>query len=78
MRIFTAGLATETNSFSPIPSGSLAFSLDTIRRARADEIAPPPSGSLTVYRDLCDADGHEVGQPAVRLGCRSRPACRNG
>jgi len=60
MRIFIASLATETNSFSPIPTGALAFSLGEHRRPRAGEIAPTRGEMLAVYRALCEADGHEV------------------
>ncbi|RQP05899.1 MAG: M81 family peptidase [Paracoccus sp. BP8] len=62
MRVFIAGLATETNSFSPIPSGALAFSLDHVRRVRAGEIAPPKDEMLAVFHALCSAGGHEIVQ----------------
>lgn len=76
MRFFIASLATETNSFSPIPSGSLAFSLDAVRRARAGEIEPRPSEMLSVYRRLCEADGHQVVQSIAAGAAPGAPAVR--
>jgi microcystin degradation protein MlrC len=68
MRIFLAGLGTETNSFSPIPSGNLAFSLDQIRRIRAGEIDPQSNEMLSVYRALGEADGHQIVE-SIATGC---------
>ncbi len=72
MRFFIAGLATETNSFSPIPSGALAFSLDHVRRVRAGEIAPPKDEMLAVFHELCSTDGHEVVQ-GIAAGAEPEP-----
>jgi microcystin degradation protein MlrC len=76
MRFFIASLATETNSFSPIPSGSLAFSLDEVRRARAGEIEPRSSEMLSVYRKLCEADGHEITHSIAAGAAPGAPAVR--
>lgn len=76
MRIFTASLATETNSFSPIPSGALAFSLADVRRARAGEIDPPMSEMLAIFRALCAADGHGVIESISAEAAPAAPAVR--
>lgn len=76
IRVFIANLATETNSFSPIPSGALAFSLDHIRRVRAGEIKPVPNEMLSVYRALYEADGNEVVQSIAAGAEPGAPAVR--
>jgi microcystin degradation protein MlrC len=57
MRIFLAGLGTETNTFSPIPTGRLAFDLDRAlrERGRADD-----DDLLAAFEGLAAADHHEV------------------
>ncbi len=60
MRIFIGGLATETNTFAPFPTGMSGFadnglSPDTSRRGGG-----PLSGPLAVFRMRGEADGHEV------------------
>lgn len=61
MRIFIAGLATETNTFSPLPTGAAAFGLGTPEIRNATR-RPPRSGSvpLHAWRERAEADGHEV------------------
>ncbi|MBE7244232.1 MAG: M81 family metallopeptidase, partial [Actinomycetospora chiangmaiensis] len=52
MKIFIAGLATETNTFAPLPTGRSAFHADYARR---DGSRNPPSLSnigLKAWRDL--------------------------
>ena len=61
MRIFMAGLATETNTFSPIPTGESGFAETAL--FRGDATRHPPmlfSEPLHVWRRLAEADGHEV------------------
>ncbi len=61
MRIFIAGLATETNTFSPMPTGASAFRLGS-PELRNSTSRPPQSGSvpLHAWRERAEADGHEV------------------
>jgi microcystin degradation protein MlrC len=62
MKIFIAGIATETNTFVPFPTGeagyaaSLALGRDTSRRGAAMFNAPP----MIEWRRLGEADGHAV------------------
>jgi len=61
MRIFIAGLATETNTYSPIPTGAAAFRVGSpeIR----DTTQRPPEGAgvpMHVWRTAAERDGHEV------------------
>lgn len=56
MRIFTACLATETNTFAPFPTGMSAFLLG--RRDRGAE--SPLFAPLTVFHERASEDGHEV------------------
>ncbi|WP_342164903.1 M81 family metallopeptidase [Methylobacterium sp. SD21] len=62
MKIFIAGLATETNTFAPLPTGRAAFLADYSRR---DGTRAPPSLSnigLKAWREMAEADGHEVSE----------------
>jgi microcystin degradation protein MlrC len=75
MRAFIAGLATETNTFSPIPAGRLAFSLDEVREARR-EGRLLPAEMLDGYRALFEADGHSVVQSIYAGAAPAAPAVR--
>jgi microcystin degradation protein MlrC len=60
LKIFIAGLATETNTFAPLPTGRSAFLADYSRR---DGTRAPPALSnigLKAWRELAEAGGHEV------------------
>lgn len=60
MKLFIAGLATETNTFAPLPTGRSAFMADYARR---DGSRNPPRLSnigLKAWRELAEADGHAV------------------
>ena len=60
MKIFIAGLATETNTFAPLPTGRAAFLADYSRR---DGTRSPPSLSnigLKAWREMAEADGNTV------------------
>ncbi|ACA15424.1 Microcystin LR degradation protein MlrC-like protein [Methylobacterium sp. 4-46] len=60
MKLFIASLATETNTFAPLPTGRPAFLADYARR---DGSRNPPRLSnigLIAWRRLAEADGHEV------------------
>jgi microcystin degradation protein MlrC len=61
MRIFIAGMDTETNTFAPIPTGYDSFAEAGI--ARGDATSRPlnePSCQLFVWRQRGEADGHTI------------------
>ena len=63
MKIFMATLATETNTFSPIPTGMAAFHrrAELVSPRRQPPAAPPsPTSPLIAWRQLGEADGHTV------------------
>lgn len=59
MRLFTACLATETNSFSPIPTGMEVFARHLVRGGVPDD-APLFAAPLVVFRRLARARGYTV------------------
>jgi len=61
MKIFFANLATETNTFSPIPTGHAGFHAVGYHR-RDGSIFPAGHGNIAQieWRRLCERDGHEV------------------
>jgi microcystin degradation protein MlrC len=61
MRLFMAALVTETNTFSPIPTGEQSFAEGMLRRSDASRL--PATGAnipLIVWRRRGEADGHEI------------------
>jgi microcystin degradation protein MlrC len=61
MRIFIAGMDTETNTFAPIPTGYDSFAEMGIARGDATSRAlNEPSCQLYVWRQRGEADGHEI------------------
>lgn len=60
MRVFTAQLSTETNTFTPIPTGLRAYEEMGIHRVSAGRNAPDSVPVLAEWRRLSLADGHEV------------------
>ncbi len=56
MRIFIAGLATETNTFAPFPTGRSGFAMSRQGSGNGGALAGP----LSVFRRLAVADRHEV------------------
>ncbi len=61
MKIFFATLATETNTFSPIPTGRTAF-MDRAYFRTDGSLQPPVLGNIALieWRRLATADGHQV------------------
>lgn len=60
MRIFLASLGTETNTFSPLPTGRQTFEERLLTREasrRGDDFASLP---VRTWRGLAEADGHAV------------------
>lgn len=63
MKIFFANLATETNTFSPIPTGHAGFH-DVGYHRRDGSLAPAGHGNIAQieWRRLCARDGHAVAE----------------
>src|SRR5262245_49784520 len=69
MKIFVASVATETNTFSPMPTGLADFDV-----TRATDNTPAMAGEMgefEVLRQLILADGHEF---IFSLACFAQPA----
>jgi len=64
MKIFMATLATETNTFSPIPTGQAAFTTgrEWFRNDASRQPATIGNIPLTIWRRLGEVDGHEVAE----------------
>jgi microcystin degradation protein MlrC len=78
MRIFTAALATETNSFAPAPTGRGGYEEFGIFRGDASTRAPEGAGALIrCLRDAAEADGHEVVESLCAFAQPSGPTLRH-
>lgn len=71
MKILIAGLATETNSFSPIPTGRLAFEDTFVSRKGTSETPNLFSAPLHEWRRMAEGRGWEV---AETLSAFAQPA----
>lgn len=61
MRIFTAGIMTETNTFAPFPTGRRAFEEGGLFRKNASGAADGPVNLIArEFRDRATRDGHEL------------------
>jgi microcystin degradation protein MlrC len=60
MRIFTASLSTETNTFSAIPTGWSCFEEPGIERGRTGVTRDGTGGLMHLWGEMAAADGHEV------------------
>ncbi len=61
MRIFTAAIVTETNTFSPIPTGWQAFAQHGIQHGRDSTIQPTSEFATMVrWREMAHTDGHAI------------------
>lgn len=67
LRIFTAMLLTETNTFSPIPTGAKAFD----RSRSQSDVA-----SMTAWREAAERDGHDVIESIVAIAQPAGPTVR--
>jgi microcystin degradation protein MlrC len=77
MRIFTAALATETNTFAPAPTGRGGFEEFGIYRGDASTRAPEGAGALMrCLRDAAEAEGHEVVESLCAFAQPSGPTLR--
>lgn len=69
MRIFTAQLLMETNSFAPIPLGLAAYEAYGVHHGDASIVAPDGVFAvLAIWRRLAEAAGHEVIEGLAALG----------
>ena len=68
MRIFTATLVTETNTFSPIPTGWQGFNRS---RAQSDV------ASMARWRALAERDGHTIIESIVAIAQPAGPTVRS-
>jgi microcystin degradation protein MlrC len=60
MKIFAAGMQTETNTFAPWPTGLRAFSEGRTARGNAVlEGTAPEHATARLWRDSCQRDGHD-------------------
>lgn len=61
MKIFTAAIVTETNTFSPIPTGMQAFQLNGVQHgSRAPINASSELAAVAHWRACAERDGHSV------------------
>jgi microcystin degradation protein MlrC len=61
MKLFIAGLSTETNSFSPLPTGMTSFQEGSVHHGDATRDAPMYwTAPLHIWRDRAEAAGWEV------------------
>ncbi|MEX0283101.1 MAG: M81 family metallopeptidase [Paracoccaceae bacterium] len=60
MKVLIAGLATETNTFSPIPTGRLAFESAFVSREATAQTANLFSAPLHEWRAMAEAKGWDV------------------
>ena len=74
LRLFIGGLATETNTFSPLPTGMAGFAEAGICRGDATKLPPRLfTAPLHEWRRLAEAEGHQV---AEGLMAAAQPAGR--
>lgn len=72
MKIFIAGLSTETNSFSPLPTGMLSFQEGSIHHGNATQDPVQYwTGPLHVWRNRAEAANYEV---IESLSAHAQPA----
>jgi len=61
MRILISHLVTETNTFSPFPTGCASYKEMTVHRGTATRLDPDGVfGVLTIWRRMAEAGGHEI------------------
>ncbi len=77
MKIFIATLETETNTFSPIPTGRAAFMGETFSRTGASR-KPRTAGNipLVVWREAAEADGHAIVESICAVAEPAGPTLR--
>ena len=76
MKLLIAGLATETNSFSPIPTGTLAFEDAFVSRQGTQETPNLFSAPLHEWRRMGEAEGWEVVESLCAFAQPAGPTIR--
>lgn len=77
MKIFIASMVTETNSFSPMPTGWQGFSESTIHHGTATEVAPTYwTGPMHQWRALAKEKGWEVVESLAAFAQPAGPTVR--
>ncbi len=76
MKLLIAGLATETNSFSPIPTGQLAFESSFVSREATALPANLFSAPLHEWRAMAEAKGWEVVESLCAFAQPAGPTIR--
>jgi microcystin degradation protein MlrC len=76
MKVFIAGLATETNSFSPIPTGRLAFEDAFVSRKATAEPANLFSAPCHEWRRMAEERGWEVTESLCAFAQPAGPTIR--
>jgi microcystin degradation protein MlrC len=72
MNIFIAGLSTETNSFSPLPTGIISFQEGSIHHGNATQNPVQYwTGPLHIWRNRAEAEGHQI---IESLSAHAQPA----
>ncbi len=74
MRLFIAGLETETNTFAPWPTGARAFAEGGLWRGDASAGGDAPENLVArLWRDLAAHDGHELVESVFAVAQPSGP-----
>jgi microcystin degradation protein MlrC len=61
LRIFTAAFETETNTFSPLPTGLESFERNGLQRGRSGPVTPAlHTAAMIAWRTLAERDGYTV------------------
>ncbi|MDK3017097.1 M81 family metallopeptidase [Pseudodonghicola flavimaris] len=78
MKLFIAGLSTETNSFSPLPTGMASFEEATIHHGNATQDAPMYwTAPLHIWREKAEALGWQVVESLSAHAQPSGPTVRS-
>ncbi|WP_430391690.1 M81 family metallopeptidase [Dyella sp. 20L07] len=78
MRIFTAGISTETNTFAPWPTGLRGFQEGGLYRGNASRAGEGTNNLVArLYRDLAQADGHQFVEGLFTIAQPSGPTLQN-
>lgn len=77
-RVFIASLATETNTFSPLPTGLASWEESGLHRRDASLNDPEGAGGgLLCFRKLAEADGFEVVESLTAFAQPAGPTIRS-
>ncbi len=77
MRLFIAGMATETNSFSPLPTGMESFEEGLVAHGDAtSQPIMPLCAPLHVWRTRGESEGHEIVESLTALAQPGGPTVK--